>query len=151
MLRLAQFIQRVLKVIFRHPVVGTTIVPVLPDGRIVAIRRQDTGLWAMPGGMVDWGEDIATTVRRELVEETGLTVVNIRRLVGIYSDPGRDPRVHSICIVVEVDAAGDLGTQDAFEVGDVKAFTREALLQETLSHDHDRQLRDYLSGDTILA
>jgi 8-oxo-dGTP pyrophosphatase MutT (NUDIX family) len=56
-----------------HPC--TSIIPILPDGRIVLIRRRDNGRWALPGGIVDWGEDIPTTVRRELAEETGLELV----------------------------------------------------------------------------
>jgi 8-oxo-dGTP pyrophosphatase MutT (NUDIX family) len=85
MRRLWQIVQTVLGLIFRHPVTGTAVIPVLPDGRIVLIRRRDNGRWGLPGGMVDWGEDIPTTVRRELAEETGLDLVKIRRLVGVYS------------------------------------------------------------------
>ncbi len=150
-MRLWQFAQRVLKVIFRHPVVGTSIIPVLSDGRIVLIQRSDTRKWAFPGGMVDWGEDITTTVQRELLEETGLQLVQVRRLVGIYSSPGRDGRVHSICVLVEVEAEGQVNIQDPFEVLNVQAFTPESIPVGNLSHDHDRQFQDYLSGATILA
>jgi ADP-ribose pyrophosphatase len=90
-----RFGQTVLGIIFRHPIPGTSIIPILPDGQIVLIRRRDNGRWALPGGMVDWGEDIPNAVRRELMEETGLELVRIRRLVGVYSAPDRDPRIHS--------------------------------------------------------
>ncbi len=83
--------QTILGIIFRHPITGTSIIPILPDGRIVLIRRRDNGLWSLPGGMVDWGEDVPTTIQRELMEETGLELVKIRRLVGVYSAPDRDP------------------------------------------------------------
>jgi 8-oxo-dGTP diphosphatase len=151
MQRAWQFIKTVIGIIFRHPVTGTTIIPILPDGRIVLIRRRDTGQWGLPGGMVDWGEDIATTVRRELTEETGLELVEIRRLVGVYSSPDRDPRIHSITISVEVEARGTLAVVDKLEISDVKAFFREDLPLGNLSHDHDRQLQDYFKGLTILA
>ena len=146
-----KFVQTVLGIIFRHPVTGTSVIPVLPDGRIVLIQRRDTGKWALPGGMVDWGEDVSTTIKRELTEETGLQVTQVRRLVGVYSSPERDGRVHSICIVVEVEAEGTLGTQDKAEILDVQAFLPEALPIGQLSHDHDEQLGDYLSGVTRLA
>lgn len=147
-----QFAQRVLGVIFRHPVVGTSIIPVLPDGSIALIRRKDTNQWALPGGMVDWGEDIPTTIKRELTEETGLELVQIRRLVGIYSAPDRDPRIHSICVVVEVDARGSLDVKDGFEVKEVQAFPRESLPRGSqLSYDHEQQLKNYLDGLTTLA
>lgn len=81
MKRIWRFAQTLLGLIFRHPVTGTSIIAVLPDGRIVLIQRRDNGLWSLPGGVVDWGEDIPTTVKRELAEETGLELVEITRLV----------------------------------------------------------------------
>lgn len=151
MRRLWHFAQTVLGIIFRHPVTGTSIIPILPDGRIVLIQRRDNGKWGLPGGMVNWGEDIATTVHRELEEETGLEVTKIRRLVGIYSSPERDERVHSICVVVEVEAEGSMRIKDDMEVSDVQAFAPDRLPIGHLSHDHDRQLQDYFDGRTTLA
>ncbi len=149
--QLWHFAQTVLGIIFRHPVTGTSIIPLLPDGQIVLIKRRDNGKWALPGGMVNWGEDIETTVLRELEEETGLNLAKVRRLVGIYSSPERDGRVHSICVVVEVDAIGTMHIQDPREVLDIQAFPPEAIPIGTLSHDHDRQLQDYFNGYTTLA
>jgi len=148
---LRQFIQTVLGLIFRHPVTGTSIIPILPDGRIVLIQRKDTGKWALPGGIVDWGEDIPHTVQRELREETGLELVKISRLVGVYSAPDRDPRIHSICVVVEADVQGELIIGDRHEVQDIQAFAIAALPKGNLSHDHDRQLQNYLDNLTTLA
>jgi ADP-ribose pyrophosphatase/8-oxo-dGTP diphosphatase len=146
-----RFGQTVLGIIFRHPIPGTSIIPILPDGRIVLIRRRDNGRWALPGGMVDWGENIESTVRRELMEETGLELVNIRRLVGVYSAPDRDPRIHSICIVVEAQVRGTMEIQDALEVMEIQAFPLNGLPPEQMSHDHDQQLQDYFKGLTTLA
>ncbi|BAY28421.1 NUDIX hydrolase [Nostoc carneum NIES-2107] len=143
--------QTVLGLIFRHPITGTSIIPILPDGRIVLIRRSDNGRWSLPGGMVDWGEDIPNTVRRELQEETGLDLVKIRRLVGVYSSPTRDPRIHSICIAVEAEVQGKMEVQDTLEVTDIQAFSPDSLPLEPMSHDHYQQLQDYLNGLTIVA
>jgi 8-oxo-dGTP diphosphatase len=151
MLRAWRFINTVIGIIFRHPVTGTTIIPILPDGRIVLIRRRDTGQWALPGGIVDWGENIATTARRELAEETGLELVEIRRLVGVYSSPDRDPRIHSITVSIEAEVRGAFAIKDTLEVSDAMAFLPEDLPLGNLSHDHDRQLQDYFKGSTILA
>ena len=150
MRRLWQYIQTVLGIIFRHPVPGTSIIPILPNGQIVLIRRRDNGRWALPGGIVDWGEDVSTAVKRELAEETGLELVQIRRLVGVYSAPDRDPRIHSICIVVEAAVAGRMDIKDTLEVSEIRAFTPNSLPPQ-LSHDHDRQLHDYFQGLTTLA
>ena len=146
-----RFIQTVLGIIFRHPVTGTSIIPILPDGRIVLVQRRDNGKWGLPGGMVDWGQDIPTTVRRELAEETGLELLEIRRLVGIYSAPDRDPRIHSICVVVEVRAQGTMQVQDTLEIKDVKAFHPSTIPRDNLSHDHKFQLQDYFDGKTTVA
>ena len=151
MRRLWQFAQTVLGIIFRHPVTGTTIIPILPDGRIVLIRRRDTGQWGLPGGIVNWGEDIPTTIERELEEETGLNVVKILRLVGVYSAPDRDPRLHSISVLVEAEVQGTMSVQDTLEISEVQAFPITSLPKGQLSHDHDRQLQDYLDGLTTLA
>jgi len=144
------FGQTVLGIIFRHPIPGTSIIPILPDGKIVLVRRRDNGKWALPGGMVDWGEDIPTTIKRELAEETGLELVKIRRLVGVYSAPDRDPRVHSICVVVEADVQGNFQVQDIQEITEVKAFSVTSLPSD-FSHDCERHLQDYLQGLTTLA
>ncbi|VXD20084.1 NUDIX hydrolase [Planktothrix serta PCC 8927] len=144
------FGQTVLGIIFRHPIPGTSIIPILPDGKIVLVRRRDNGKWALPGGMVDWGEDIPSTIQRELAEETGLELVKIRRLVGVYSAPDRDPRVHSICVVVEADVQGNFQVRDIHEITEVKAFDATSLPSD-FSHDCERHLQDYLKGLTTLA
>jgi ADP-ribose pyrophosphatase/8-oxo-dGTP diphosphatase len=151
MRRLWYFAKAVLGILFRYPLTGTNIVPILTDGQIVLARRRDTGRWSLPGGMVEWGEDITTTVRRELAEETGLELVRIRRLVGVYSAPERDPRVHSICVVVEAEVQGKIQIQDTQEISEVQAFSPNALPKEQLSYDSGQQLQDYLDGLTVLA
>lgn len=151
MRRTWQFARTVLGILFRHPVTGATVIPILPDGQIVLIRRRDTGEWGLPGGIVNWGEDIPTAARRELAEETGLDLVKIRRLVGVYSSPDRDPRLHSIAVLIEADVQGTMQAQDTLEILDVRAFPPTALPDGKLSHDHDRQLQDYFNGLTTLA
>ena len=146
-----RFISTVLGIIFRHPVTGTTIIPVLPDGRIVLIQRSDSGKWGLPGGMIDWGEDIPNAASRELEEETGLKLTKIKGLRGVYSDPQRDPRIHSISVLIEVEAEGELNPTDKLEILQVKAFSKDELPLGNLSHDHDRQLQDYLNGVTAIA
>jgi ADP-ribose pyrophosphatase YjhB (NUDIX family) len=101
--------------------------------------------------MVNWGQDIATTVERELAEETGLELRKICRLVGIYSAPERDPRIHSICVLVEADVQGTMQIQDTLEISEVQAFEPSAIPMGNLSHDHARQLQDYFDGKTVLA
>lgn len=149
--RWKRFIFTVMGIIFRHPVTGTTLVPILPDQRIVLIRRRDTGQWGLPGGIIDWGETIPQAAKRELREETGLELLTIERLVGVYSAPDRDPRLHSLSILLAVTVTGELTPQDTLEVAEVRAFKRDELPKSDFSHDHGDQLKDYLSEITRIA
>ncbi len=129
--------------IFRRPLPGVTVIPLLANGQIVLVRRQDNGLWSLPGGLVDWGETIAATASRELWEETGLDLIEIRKLVGVYSDPDRDPRMHSICITVVADVQGDPEIHDPAEIAEVLAFDPAEIPMSQLAHDHQQQLQDH--------
>ncbi len=57
--------------------------------RVLLQRRTDFDFWGLPGGVLELDEDVETGARRELLEETGLTVGSLR-LVGIYTDPRYD-------------------------------------------------------------
>lgn len=151
MQRLRRFVFTVLGIIFRHPLTGVTLITRLPDDRIVLVRRRDDGKWSIPGGFVDWGESVPQAARRELWEETNLELQEITRLVGIYSAPDRDPRLHSISVVMEVRAVGQLQIRDTLELSDIQAFAVEDLPLGNLSHDHDRQLQNYLSDRVTVA
>lgn len=141
--------------LLRRPIVGTSLIPMLPDGRVVLIRRRDSGLWGLPGGIVDWGEDIATAAGRELKEETGLVLTSVGRLVGVYSSFGRDPRFHAVCVAIEAQVEGEIAGFDPEEVLEVKAFLVGELVGELsgkdFAHDNARQLQDYFEGKTIVA
>jgi 8-oxo-dGTP diphosphatase len=73
-----------------------------PQGRVLLIRRGSEpykGLYALPGGFVDIGETVENACRRELHEESGVALGKQRlNLVGVYSDPNRDPRGHTVSI-----------------------------------------------------
>jgi 8-oxo-dGTP diphosphatase len=149
--RLWYFAQSVLGILFRHPVLGTSVIPILADGCIVLVRRRDCGKWGLPGGMVQWGEEVYTTAKRELAEETGLELVEVLRIVGVYSSPERDPRIHSVCIALEAKVRGELHIHDTHELTEIRAFELSALPFGNLAHDHERQLKDYLQHATVLA
>lgn len=150
-LRQLRPVRILLGLLLRRPIVGTSVIPLLPDGRIVLIRRRDSGLWSLPGGIVDWDEDVATAAARELTEETGLMLTTVGRLVGVYSASGRDPRFHSVCIALEAQVEGSFNIFDEAEVMEVKAFHIPDLPTEQLAHDHTQQLNDYFAGKTVLA
>lgn len=73
-------------------------------GRLLLIRRAREpfrGRWALPGGFVEAGETTEAAVLRELEEETGLTA-RVSALLGVYSDPKRDPRGPTVSVVYRV-------------------------------------------------
>ena len=146
--RVWQYFSTVVGLVFRHPIVGVTVVPTLPDGRIILIQRRDNQRWAFPGGIIDWGEDLKRAATREILEETGLTLVEFGRLVGVYSSPVRDPRVHSISVTITAQVDGTFEVRDRGEVLDVKAFELSQVPRDQFSHDHLQQFEDYLSEQT---
>lgn len=94
-------IKEVARHLLRRPVVGVVAVARTKDGRWLLIRRADVGKWALPGGTLEWGETLRSTVARELSEEAGVERCEIGRVVGVYSRPDRDPRFHAVTVVVE--------------------------------------------------
>ncbi|TQD23885.1 NUDIX hydrolase [Methanolobus vulcani] len=74
---------------------------IILNGKIVLIQRKNPpfqGKLALPGGFVDIGETTEEAVVREVLEETGLTI-EIVKLLGVYSEPSRDPRGHTVSVV----------------------------------------------------
>lgn len=86
--------------LLRRPVVGIVAAARTADGRLLLIRRADSGRWALPGGTLEWGETLRSAITREVYEETGARVLELGELLGVYSGPGRDPRFHAVTIVV---------------------------------------------------
>jgi 8-oxo-dGTP diphosphatase len=67
---------------------------------LVLIRRRKPpfqGELALPGGFVDIGETVENACIREAKEETNINI-KIMRLIGVFSDPKRDPRGHNVTI-----------------------------------------------------
>lgn len=80
------------------PLLAADCVAVDPKGRVLLIRRGHPpfkGAYALPGGFVDVGETVQDACRRELMEETGVKASKLT-LIGVYSDPRRDPRGHTV-------------------------------------------------------
>lgn len=110
-------------------------------GRLLLVKRARPpfeGMWALPGGFVEIGESVENAVLRELDEETGLRG-RVRRLVGVYSRPERDPRGHTVSVAFEVFAprGEPRGDDDAREA----AFLGPRLPK--LAFDHGRIVADW--------
>jgi 8-oxo-dGTP diphosphatase len=116
------------RVVLRRPVVGILAVARRADGQLLLIRRGDTGTWALPGGTLEWGEPAQRALVRELREEAGATVLATGRLVGVYTAPERDQRMHAVSIVVEATVEPELsGPANAIEVLEARFFAAAEL------------------------
>jgi len=84
----------------KTPALTTDCVVFDDEVRVLLVRRAHPpfkGFYALPGGFVEVGETVEEACRRELIEETGVKVGRLR-LIGVYSDPKRDPRGHSCSV-----------------------------------------------------
>jgi len=125
----------------KRPLVAVDGVVVGKRGSIILVKRKKPpyeGYWALPGGLVEYGETVEEAVVREVKEETGLDV-EVKGLVGVYSRPDRDPRGHVISIAfLVVEIGGELRGSRETEVNEFYAIPRE------LAFDHREILRDGL-------
>ncbi|MBI5970792.1 MAG: NUDIX hydrolase [Deltaproteobacteria bacterium] len=137
---------------FKNPVPTVDIIIELksdggdyPEGgktplRIVLIERKNPPYgWAIPGGFVDRGETLEEAAVREAFEETSLKV-GLKAQMRAYSDPKRDPRMHTISVVFVAEAVGAPKARD-----DAKAIGifSEDNLPKDMAFDHARILKDY--------
>jgi 8-oxo-dGTP pyrophosphatase MutT (NUDIX family)/ubiquinone/menaquinone biosynthesis C-methylase UbiE len=128
------------------PHVGANVAIFNDAGQLLLTRRQDNGLWCLPGGHMDLGETPDQTAVREAMEETGLTV-QLERLVGLYSSYypqgtfGQDSPARAIMVVLfRAQPIGGELTLNA-EVTEFGWFDAEHLPQDLIPQ-HVRRIRD---------
>ena len=129
----------------KRPSITVDAVITAEDRKLVFIRRKNPpfqGLWALTGGYIEYGETLEEALMREVKEETGL-VVEIKNIVGVYSDPERDPRGHTItvCFLTKKIGGNLRANSDASEVN---CFSPKEALELDLAFDHKKILKDAL-------
>ena len=127
----------------KQPALAADCVVFDADERLLLIRRKNEpfqGHYALPGGFVEYGETVEAAALRELREETGVEG-RIVRLIGVYSDPNRDPRGHTISMafLVEAPDARPVGGDDAADAEFVADWRAQKL-----AFDHDAIVADAL-------
>jgi len=122
---------------YRNPLPTVDVVILRGEGVVLVERRNPPFGWALPGGFVEEGESLEQAAVREAREETGLEV-RLQEQFFTYSDPGRDPRRHTITTVYLARAEGaPRGGSDARQA---RVWPWEAL--PPLCFDHGRILAD---------
>jgi len=110
------------------------------QGKILLIERKNYPYgWALVGGFVEYGETTEKAIKREVKEEVGLRLKNLK-LFGVYSHPKRDPRGHCVSIVYAANGVGKIKvSSDAKNYGlfDINK------LPKNLAFDHKKILMDY--------
>ncbi|MBI4243653.1 MAG: NUDIX hydrolase [Planctomycetes bacterium] len=111
--------------------------------KIVLIQRKndpDKGKWALPGGFVEKDETVEQCVVREIMEETGLHIKN-PKLVGVYSNPLRDPRGRVITVVFHSVVDKTDGMKAQTDAKDCKWMELKQL--PDLAFDHNEMITDF--------
>jgi 8-oxo-dGTP diphosphatase len=115
-------------------------------GKLVMIRRKNPpfkGQLALPGGFVENNETTEHAVIREVQEELGVET-KIKRLVGVYSEPGRDPRQHIISVIYELEPVSN-----NFNAGDDAATfeyvdPKDVVNNKDVAFDHSKVVADVM-------
>ncbi|MFA5877515.1 MAG: NUDIX hydrolase [Candidatus Paceibacterota bacterium] len=127
----------------KQPALAVDCVVFNEADQLLLIRRKNEpfqGQYALPGGFVEIGETVEQAARRELQEETSVEAADLH-LIGVYSDPKRDPRRHVISVsylallTSAVAVAGDDAATAEF-ISDWRS--------EKLAFDHNTILEDAL-------
>ena len=94
-----------------RPLIGVAVI-VIKNGRVLLGKRKNShgdGTWAFPGGHLEFGESIKDCARREIFEETGIQIENLR--YGPYTnDIFEKEDKHYVTLFVLADYASGVAT-----------------------------------------
>jgi 8-oxo-dGTP diphosphatase len=117
-------------------------------GRVLLIRRKNKPFksdYALPGGFVDLGETVEAACRREVLEEAGIKVGDLR-LVGVYSDPRRDPRGHTVSVAYLALLSRGLSPRAGSDAEDAEWVEDWRKLKLAFDHAHILEDAEKLAG-----
>lgn len=112
-------------------------------GKILLLKRAIypfRGYWELPGGHVERGEKVEKALKREMKEELGLPV-KIKKLLGVYSHPKRDPRYHAVSIVYFIKKDKEK-IRISEEASEFKFFSLKDLPKK-IAFDHRQIINDF--------
>ena len=127
---------------YKNPAPGTDVI-IINNDKICLVKRKLEPLGiSFPGGFMDYEETVENTAIREAKEETSLDIKLID-ILGVYSDPKRDPRQHTISItfIAETDAT-EFGEHD--DEGEPFWISIEEAKKIDFVFDHKKIFNDFL-------
>jgi 8-oxo-dGTP diphosphatase len=122
------------------PLIAVDCIIEIGGGIVLIERGNEPQGWALPGGFVDKGEALPDACRREMKEETRLSVTLLEQFF-TYSNPKRDPRGHTISVIYIGHAQGE--PRGADDAKTAKIFNLDRL-PSRLAFDHAVIIADYL-------
>jgi 8-oxo-dGTP diphosphatase len=116
-----------------------------PKGVLLALRNHPPfeGFWCLPGGHIEFGEDVEDALHREIREETGLTITD-HRFLGYFTEYFPELDWHAVALMFVVKVKGSEVRQES-EVKELRWFSKAELRQTKLAFMHDEVVRSYLS------
>lgn len=129
--------------VYHNPIPTADVIILHRDGVVLVKRKNPPYGWALPGGFIDYGESAEQAALREAREETGIEAYDLK-LFGVYSQPDRDPRHHTITIVFSA------RTHEPPHAGDDAAEARVfpwSHIPEPMAFDHAKILCDFFHGN----
>ena len=112
-------------------------------GIVLIERKNPPHGFALPGGFVEYGESPEKAVLREIEEETGLKA-EIKGLSGVYGEPGRDPRFHTVTIAYVLKAKGE--PEASSDAKRVFVFKLNEIPFDRIVFDHSKIIRNYIEN-----
>lgn len=140
------FEERILKMIPK--LVKTAVAAIITeDNKILLEKRSsliDKNKWCLPGGALEYGETALTGIKREVKEETGLTLENIKFL-GYFDEIIPEMKNHSVVLIYSGKTNGTPKMQKS-EVQELKWFTKEETDRLDIAYRHKEIIEKYWSA-----
>jgi len=140
---LVDYIRHIQEDLGQGPYVTVDAIIEYKKGVVLIERSNPPYGWALPGGFLDYGESVEAGVMREVKEETGLRLKNLKQF-HTYSDPRRDPRFHTVTVVFTGRGVGRLRAGD--DAQGAKVVPRAEILKGKFAFDHGEIIREYLKS-----
>jgi len=115
----------------------------IENNKVLLVKRDIEpfkNFWVLPGGHVECGERVEEALIREMKEELGIEV-KIKKLIGIFSDPKRDPRGCSVSAAFLIEKAEKREISLNFEAKEWRFFDLNNLPSK-IGFDHFEIIRE---------